>query len=248
MRDAKQSLLNTLSRRAVVKKTVTEAKRTVGAKSETGTLPGAAPAHPLTGDPDFETKWEEYDGHLAECHNAERAQYVADRKLIDASGVEDALAGVSTKPRRTAKAPPPQPTFNGVPPGDVLESLFSDAITSAHAAVDVACEGSSNLSPAKAIKVACYISTMEANRILTKLEGHSLKTLRVRHRGVLKVWPTAVTRMTQAVAAYEADETEENSVQMAQTVLGFVDISHKVMSDKTKKKARDEFIAAYLEG
>ncbi len=149
-------------------------------------------------------------------------------------------------PKDDGGAEPKPYSISGVPPGDILESLLSDAITSTQTAIDVACEGSSNLTEANAIRIACFIGTIEANKILNNLRDYSHKSLRVRHRGLLQVWPAGVARMTSAVRSYEDDPSADNTQAMARAVIDFVTISHKVLSAKTAKPERDQLIADYL--
>ena len=144
----------------------------------------------------------------------------------------------------TAEAPPFN--FTGIPPGDVMESFLSDILTNTQASLDVAHEGTSKLSQEEAVKVAAVLATVECNQILAHLQGHSRKTLRVRHRALLSVFEAGVERMTAAVSLYEEDKCERRAVGVAKATISFLTAAHKVFSDKTKKKQRDRILIEYL--
>ena len=140
---------------------------------------------------------------------------------------------------------PPSRAFIGVPPADVLEALFANVLTNTQAALDVAHEGTSNLTPEAAVRVACVIAVCEANPIILNLLGVSRASLRHKHRDMLDVWKRAVPRMTAAVKAYEEDPTGHNAVVMAHSVVDFTQVSHLVLSEETSKADRKEAIADF---
>ena len=138
---------------------------------------------------------------------------------------------------------PPSRAFVGVPPADVLEALFANVLTNTQAALDVAHEGTSKLTPEAAVRVACVIAVCEANPIILNLVGVSKAALRHKHRDMLDVWKHAVPRMTEAVKAYETDPTAKNATEMAKAVVRFVTTGHKVLSEMTPRVERKALVA-----
>jgi hypothetical protein len=163
-----------------------------------------------------------------------------------------AQRAMASKSLEKEAPPPPATSYVGVPPAEVLEALFSSVITNTQAAIDVAHEGTSKLTPANCIRIACAIAVMEANPILLNLVGVSNATLRVKHRLLVKVWHKAVYRMTQAVLAYEASGTQDivfpdtpEVIEMANAVVSFTTISHLVLSEATKTAERKALVEEY---